>query len=527
MKNLLLNALVLVTLLLLSSCAPKRSNDAARIDSLRTQAEELIKAQSLMGWNNWVRGAVSNQDSLYRANANLFTAEHIALVQKVEQEDPDPIQKKRLGYLRRYLTTEYISKEIALLTDRVNNIESNAKISFEGKEIAYRQVATLITNEMRQKRRAALYAALDPILDSLTVTLLEIEKSNQRLAKELGYTSYNAMAESLKGLSLDQFKSVTEQVLAQTESTYTTLLREMTKKYLNIIPARLYRYDMGALFRSRTFDKYFPARTMLGVVKSTYKGLGIDVDAQKNMKIDADPRDQKNPRAVCFPIDIPNDIRLSIKPVGGYDDYLSLFHEMGHAQHYANTKENAFEFKYTGEGTVTESFAFLSEYLLLNQAWLRLHTNMPAPVLKDFLRFEAFYRLFYLRRYSAKFLYELQLHSGVPDPYVRYANFLSRAVGYKPLPSDEKRYLVDLDAFYYSASYLRAWFLEAQLNERLTRDFGVNWFERPQAGTYQQTLWERGDRIDGDELAREIGYEGISPGALWKEIQMMLLFSTK
>jgi hypothetical protein len=262
-------------------------------------------------------------------------------------------------------------------------------------------------------------------------------------------------------------------------------------------------------------------------VKSTYKGFGIDVDAQRNLKIDAEPRERKNPRAVCFPIDIPNDIRLSIKPVGGYDDYLSLFHEMGHAQHYANTRENAFEFKYTGEGTVTESFAFLSEYLLLNQAWLRLHTNMPVPVLKDFLRLEAFYRLFYIRRYSAKYLYELQLHAGDPDATARYAILLSGALGYNLLPSDEKRYLVDLDAFYYSATYLRAWFLEAQLNERLTADFGVNWFEQPKAGTYQQLLWQRGDRIDGDELAREIGYKEISPDPLWKEIQMMLLFSTR
>jgi hypothetical protein len=527
MKTLSLTALLIVMILVLSSCAPKRSSDAARIDSVRTRAEELIKAQSLMGWDTWVRGAVSNQDSLYRAYENLFTTEHIALVQKAEQAEPDPVQKKRLRYLRRYLTTELINKEIAPLTDRVNNIESNAKISFEGKAIAYRQVASLITNEIRQKRRAALYAALDPILDSLTVTLREIEKSNQRIAKELGYTSYNAMAESLKGFSLDQFKSVCEHVLAQTESTYTVLLRDMTKKYLNLTPVRLYRYDMGALFRSRAFDKYFLARTMLDVVKSTYKGFGIDVDAQRNLKIDAEPRERKNPRAVCFPIDIPNDIRLSIKPVGGYDDYLSLFHEMGHAQHYANTRENAFEFKYTGEGTVTESFAFLSEYLLLNQAWLRLHTNMPVPVLKDFLRLEAFYRLFYIRRYSAKYLYELQLHAGDPDATARYVILLSGALGYNLLPSDEKRYLVDLDAFYYSATYLRAWFLEAQLNERLTADFGVNWFEQPKAGTYQQLLWQRGDRIDGDELAREIGYKEISPDPLWKEIQMMLLFSTR
>jgi len=527
MKTLFAGILVLGTFLLLSSCSPKPSNDAARIDSLRSQGEELIKNQALMGWNSWVHGAVSNQDSLYRANENLFTAEHIALVHNAERQEIDPVQKKRLHYLRRYLTTEYINKEIAPLTDRVNNIEATATISFEGKQIPYRRINSLISNESRQKRRVALDVALGPVLDSLTVVLRETEQSTQQLARTLGYPSYTAMAESLQGFSQDQFASVTKQFLAQTESTYTQLLKEMIQKYLKLTPAHLYRCDFGALFRNPTFDKYFPGPAMVASLKATYSGLGISIDSQKNLTIDAGAGDKKNPRAVCFPIDIPNDIRLSTKPVGGCDDYFALFHEMGHAEHYANTKENAFEFKYAGEPTVTENFAFLSEYLLVNQAWLRMHTTMPTPVLKDFLRFQAFYRLYFLRRYSAKYLYEMQLHSGAPDPATRYASLLSKAVGYNQLPTDKKRYLVDLDAFYYSASYLRAWFLEAQLNAKLTRDFGANWFERPESGQYLRSLWERGDRIDGFELAKEIGFKEITPNAAWKEIQTMLLFATK
>ena len=106
-------------------------------------------------------------------------------------------------------------------------------------------------------------------------------------------------------------------------------------------------------------------------VTVTYKRLGVDLKTERNLTVDSENRPEKNPRAVCFAISVPNDVRLSIKPIGGVDDYNALFHEMGHAQHYANTKEHAFEFKYTGEPTVTESFAFLSEYLLANQAWLR------------------------------------------------------------------------------------------------------------------------------------------------------------
>jgi len=149
---------------------------------------------------------------------------------------------------------------------------------------------------------------------------------------------------------------------------------------------------------------------------STYKGMGIDLGSNKNLTIDAEPRERKNPRAVCYLVDIPSDVRLSVKPSGGFGDYRSLFHELGHALHYANTRENAFEFKYLGEPTVTETYAFLSEYLLINNAWVRLRTPMPVTVQKEFLHFQALYRMYFVRRYCAKVLYELQLYGGVTNP---------------------------------------------------------------------------------------------------------------
>ncbi len=498
-----------------------------QIDILRTEAEDLIKAQSLMGWNSWALGDQSNQDSLYRAYAHLFTRENIDLVQSAEREEQDSTQKKRLRYFHRYLTTEFISKATASLTDKANNIEATATVVLDGKQIPYRQLAGLMANENNQKQRASLYIASDPVLDTLNTIHTQVEQANQKIAKELGYTSYNTMEEQLKEFSLEECARVSQTILDNTKEKYLNLLKEILNKQLGLDLEHFYRYDTAPLFRSRQFDRYFPESSMLKVIKQTYAGLGIDLDAQRNLHIDAEKRDAKNPRAVCYPIDIPNDIRLSIKPIGGCDDYSSLFHEMGHGQHYLNTTENAFEFKYIGEPTVTEAFAFLSEYLLCNQAWLRLNSSMPTPILKDFLRFQAMYRLYYIRRYAAKVLYEVQLHAGAADAPQVYAKFMSEAVGGKQIPSDEKRYLTDVDANYYSASYLRAWFLEAQLNAVLTKRFGPNWFEHPRAGEYLRSLWAYGDRLSGTELAKVLGYGDISPEALLAEIDTMILFSSR
>jgi hypothetical protein len=464
---------------------------------------------------------------LYAANRNLFTPETIALVRRAGREEPDSIQQKRLRYFYRYLVTEYIAKQVASLSDRISNTEAAAVVRVGGKEIPYRRLNVLIANEPSQQRRAALYRAADPVLDSLNTINEEILQTTHRIARELGYQGYNVMEDELKHYSLEEESRLAGEVLVSTDSVYRALLAEMLKSSLRLDTSAFYRYDVPPLFRGRQFDRYLPSSSMLDQLTSTYRGLGIDITAEKNLQIDTVGRPGKNPRAVCFVIEIPNDVRLSITPAGGFDDYCALFHEMGHGQHAVNTQEHAFEFKYLGEPTVTESYAFLSEFILANQAWLRSHKSIPTPVVKELLRFEAFRRLYYVRRYSAKLLYELQINGGADHPGQVYSRMLSEALGYRQDPSDAKRFLADVDPNYYTASYLRAWFLEAEINQRLTHQFGFNWFEYPQAGAFLRTLWARGDRLEGEELARSLGFGGIAPDAWRAEINAMILFSIK
>jgi hypothetical protein len=512
---------------LLNSCSPRHPGDMRAIDSLRVEAEQLVHDQSVMGYENWVFGKASNQDSLYRLHEGLFTRENIALLKRAEQEEPDSVQKKRLHYFRRYVSLELLGKETAPLSDRVNTLETEATVLFDGRRIPYRQTALFMANEADQQRRAALYAAIDPVLDTLNTSLAPVTEAYHRLARDLGYNSYNAMIEELTGLSLNRMKSLAEHVLDATDSVYAGLLQELVPHVLRRDPKEMYRHDTPRLFRNPRFDPFFPKNALLRRVKDVYRSLGVDLETQKNIAIDASERDAKNPRAKCYAIAVPTDIRLSIKPTGGSKDYAALFHEMGHGQHYANTTEHAFEFKYLGEPTVTETYAFLSEYLLLNPAWLRLHSGLPVPILKDFVKFQAFQRLFYVRRYCAKFLYELAFHSGASSPETLYANLLSRAVGYQRQASDEKRFLTDTDAHYYAASYLRAWFLEARLNAKLTHDYGTNWFENPAAGNFLRSLWSRGDRLNGEELARLLGDSEITIEPWLAEIKDMLRLSAR
>ena len=75
---------------------------------------------------------------------------------------------------------------------------------------------------------------------------------------------------------------------------------------------------------------------MLPALEATLRDLGIDLAAQANVHLDLEQRPAKSPRAFCAPIEVPGRVMLVIAPIGGRDDWEALFHEAGHAEHYAH-----------------------------------------------------------------------------------------------------------------------------------------------------------------------------------------------
>ena len=152
---------------------------------------------------------------------------------------------------------------------------------------------------------------------------------------------------------------------------------------------------------------------------------------------------------------------LVIKPQGGPDDWRSLFHEAGHTEHFAHTSASLSpEEKRLGDNAVTEGWAMLLEHLTFDPVWLERRLDFPRPY--EFAAEGAASLLWYVRRYCAKLIYELEFHAA-PDVTAmrpRYVELLSDAL--KVTPSDTD-YLADIDEGFYSSQYLRAWAFEAQL----------------------------------------------------------------
>jgi len=267
------------------------------------------------------------------------------------------------------------------------------------------------------------------------------------------------------------------------------------------------KHDVRFFFRAKEFDKYFKKENAVKTLKKTLENMGIRLDEQKNIRIDLEERAKKSPRAFCGPIRIPEDIRLVIMPRGGHDDYASLFHEAGHAEHFACVSPQlSVEYKWLGDNSVTEGFAFLFEYMLTDRNWLE--QNIKIDVAEEYLGFAALYKLLFLRSYGAKLFYEIKLHSNSLEGMDEvYKETCESVLKYRHPAS---HYLISVDDGFYCAQYLQAWIFEAQLREFLRRKYGDEWFNSREAGSFLIHMWADGQKYNVSELAQMLGYSGLS-----------------
>jgi hypothetical protein len=199
-------------------------------------------------------------------------------------------------------------------------------------------------------------------------------------------------------------------------------------------------------------------------------------------------------------------VYLVLTPIGGLEDFSVLFHEGGHTEHFAHIDPALpFEFRYLGDNSITEAFAFLLEHLIEDPEWLRRRLGVTDT--SELISHTRAQRLVYLRRYAGKLAYELELHGtngsrGFAALADRYSELLGAAVGVK---WPRETFLADVDPGFYCACYLRAWAIETYLRHTLRQRFGTAWFERPEAGDLLRELWREGQRLTPQEMLAQLG----------------------
>ena len=269
------------------------------------------------------------------------------------------------------------------------------------------------------------------------------------LARELGWPSYREMYQELKQIDLGALEQQTSAFLRGTAGRYRETVEPHLRAQVGVGFDELRRSDLPHFFRAPGFDDLFPSERIVAALEQTLGGTG-DRPARPVQRA---PRHRGSGRArararSARPVSVPDEVYLVIARHGGRDDYAALFHEAGHTEHYANVEASLpFEFRYLGDNSVTEGFAFLFEHLTEDPAWLRAVLGADDPDrLAAYGGFTRASKFVFLRRYAAKLSYELELHGGerpLDAMPALYSRLLGDAVG---VDWPAATYLADVDA---------------------------------------------------------------------------------
>lgn len=496
---------------------------------------------------------------IYNRFGHLFDMEALSRLQREFDDTPAHFESQRasITHFLVFAVNQYLDASVKGLTEEISREEAAASTGWRGRNMTFQDSAVAISTESIRASRDDIYKwRLATIASSNDLRAERVEKLHEAAAlvgmppganghaqdsngtaRESGVDykrympdggqafapaitdarfdaksdarfdeparmSYASLYRRLSGLDLESIGRQCQSFLDRTESIYLGRLNEALRSDLGIPVEEATRPDGMYFMHLPRYDDRFPADGITKAYRGTMEGLGIRTENQTNIFIDDEARPHKAPRAFCAPIRVPDDVRLVIRPFGGQADYISFLHEGGHAQHYGSTSATLpSEFKYTGDPALTETYAFLFNHLPSDPLWLEAFLGFGDW--EGFVRSSMLTRLFTVRRYAGKFIFELKLHSGAGAGTAGcYADLLTDATKFK---TGEAEYLFDLDDGFYSAGYLRAWAFEVALRDYMITRYGRRWWASRRAGGFLREIWETGDRYTADEMAAQIG----------------------
>ena len=424
---------------------------------------------------------------------------------------------RRLRELWRFACEGHLGRLTREHAEKLAALEAELEVTVDGETVPFRMLRPEIANEpdrgKRERLDAAMWEATEEHLNPIYVETVETVRA---ALPSLGASTYLELYERF-GLDLQGLAAQCRAFLDSTADLYEDRLDRALHANLGLGLAEARRWDVQRMIRSPQWDDRFPADKMVPALRSTLADLGIDLDAQPNVHLDIEQRPQKTPRAFCAPIEVPGKVMLVIQPIGGADDWRAFFHEAGHTEHFANTSPDLeMEYKRLGDSAVTEGWAMLLQHWTDEPAWLSGRLDFPRP--EEFAAEGMLWLLFFVRRYSAKLLYELEFHSsdsleGMPK---RYAEILGDALKFE---ISEVNYLADIDSGFYVTSYLRSWAFESQLRDNLRERFGNDWFAQREAGSLLRELWSLGQKPTADELLKDVTGAEIQMSAVGDRIR--------
>lgn len=534
---------------------------ARRVDAIRDEMSAHFLVEGVLSWYTRTQGEESIIAETYKGHERLYSRESVETVaealRRLGKSPRDDEEARALDFLYTSLALSVVGRETAPFDDEEANAETSAtvRLPWIEEEVAYRDLDAMLSAEEDAGRRAVILGKVGEVYrDVLNPIIERKELRAQEVVRELGFPSYIDLSQRFRWLDLKSLIAQIDVFYKATDELYGKLLDEEAREALGVPGAKMRRADIGRLARAPHLEKFLPQELVIPAFEEFLRGIGLDLTTAAGTQIDIDdaPNPKKEPRAACFPLRVPRDIRITVKPSGGLDDFHTMFHEGGHALHFGWTTSPHWEFQQLGNSWSTEGWAeffshswddpsWLIRYRDFVRRWNEDHPGANVPLMTDedirlTVRHRVFWNIYFVRRYGhAKLIYESVLHGGDPslwrdvyggqtkDLQELYRTVFQDAYGFPMTSQDALRFRTDVDDFFYAADYTRAYLLADMMQEAMRWKFGEDWFGNPEVGRWlREVFWKDGTRLQGDEIVELAGLKAFDPKIAQARLERLL-----
>lgn len=462
----------------------------------------------------------------YTNHKNLFSPDSIQFVEKAMRQTTNKKNFKELRYFKNFLIGEYLNMQTARFQDKITALETTQLRIVPGINVNFNDIERQLGESIDNRAYQQIFKAASRVSEQINQLQDSIYVIGNLVARAEGYPSAIELTASLHNFGPQQLYATAGDILEATDSLYQSILSSLLKQHFNIPAEQAHLAYLYAIRHQNQSDSLFTPGRLMPSVDSFLDGLGIQLDRQSFLTIDSAARPEKAGDVFCAVVDVPEDVRLSLKPTAGYAYYAQLFHQMGHAQFalFNNSKSPIFRQLY--ESPVREVFSLLFEKIWEDSSWTNHFMHQDSAKAIRFYEYLAFDQLLNLRMAAATIQFQIDRGNFRDGTGGHFQQAMSRAIQL-PLSHNEALWLQSQqDGFFDTAVYLQASILEAHLRNNLKTKFGQTSYKDTGCGKYLKSLWSRGNNWSIPEFMKEMNVAELTPNLLIENINSLVIAPT-
>jgi hypothetical protein len=424
---------------------------------------------------------------IYEGFDGFISLKTLSIIDRIEE-------KEARNRLRHALIDHYLQRALLPHETEMRTWMRGASAHVNGRKIYFRDIINWCQKESNweerqilQKETGPLCKFLKPFAVNYWNILLDILKN------EIGYASYLEYCSDKKGIDYPLYYEMLKKCLEETDDVYFDAMEDWCRERFKRPLSSLTRFDAINILGLGEYDSLFP-RKNLGELVLFFNKWELDVKNTPGLHLELGKEEGKSSQAICFILQVPEEVYVLMKPEGGWIDLETLWHELGHGLSAVFTSPalSITERDLATSQALSESFAFLLQNITLSKPFMEGYLGLNHHESQSLFYSKVLKDLSLFRRYAAKFISEYEMfQSGDISNGGIYASLMSRYTGFYYQPES---HLFDLAPELYGLDYILGWIAEAVIEAYLTETLGPDWIFRKDAGNLLKKWWNQGNK---------------------------------